>query len=220
MLQPNEIIRSNRRTLSVSIDCFARITVRAPKRCGDERILAFLKEKEAWILRKQAQIKKNALSLPPEDLNGYSFPLLGKSCTIRLTDETRIRYDTQNAELYIPRKNARDRLVRWLKENAKRILTAVTEQKSVQMQTQYRSVTISSARTRWGTCAYDNALRYTFRLLYAPKEVIEYVVVHELAHTKHKDHSASFWNEVKKYIPDYKEKRKWLKERGVLMQIF
>ena len=85
---------------------------------------------------------------------------------------------------------------KWLKENAKRIFTQRTAYWADIMQTRYRSVSVSSARSRWGSCTADNALRYTFRLLYADKSLIDYVVVHELAHTKHKNHSPRFLAEV------------------------
>jgi predicted metal-dependent hydrolase len=84
----------------------------------------------------------------------------------------------------------------------------------------YQSVSVTSARSRWGSCSGKNAIRYSFRLLYAPKEVIEYVTVHELAHTKHKNHSKAFWAEVATYVPDWKSKRNWLKTHGWLMEIF
>jgi predicted metal-dependent hydrolase len=84
----------------------------------------------------------------------------------------------------------------------------------------YTSITITSAKTRWGSCSGDNALRYTYRLLYCPKEIIDYVVVHELAHTVEHNHSKRFWQVVERYIPDWKERRKWLKAHGILMEIF
>lgn len=160
------------------------------------------------------------MRLPPENLDGYTFLLLGKTCEIRLTNERYIRFDSENNVLYLPEKNARKRLVSWLKENAKRIFTQTSLETAKRMGVTFQSVEISSARTRWGSCSQENAIRYSFRLLYAPKEVIEYVVVHELAHVKHKNHSPAFWREVGNYVPDYKTRRKWLKERGILMQIF
>ena len=220
MITPDEIIRSNRKTISVSVDCFSRVTVRAPKRCSEERIFAFLQQREAWIVRKKSEMAQAGMRLPPEDLDGYVFTLLGKSCEIRLTDRSSVIYDEQLPRLYLPRKNARNRLVKWLKENALRIFTKVTETKAKEMCTAYQSVSVSSARTRWGTCSFDNKIRYSFRLLYTPKEIIEYVVVHELAHTKHKNHSPSFWNEVRAHMPDYAQRRKWLKQHGILMRIF
>lgn len=220
MIQPDEIIRSNRKTLSISVDSFGRLTVRAPMHCGEERIFAFLREKEAWILRKQKERATFGIQPPPENLDGYTLLILGKEYTLSLIDGSKIGLNTEGGILYLPKKNAQTCLVRWLKENAKRILTAVTAQTAERMGTSFRSVTITSARSRWGSCSYDNALRYSFRLLYAPKEVVEYVTVHELAHTKHKNHSKSFWTEVAKYCPDWKEKRNWLKRHSALMQLF
>ena len=220
MITPDKIIRSNRKTISVQVDGFGVVTVRAPMRCGDERIFAFLQDKERWIVRQKQKMSGTGMRLPPENLDEYSFLLLGKSCTVCLTDEQFIRFDAQTNRIFLPNKNARQKLVKWLKENALRIFTQAVNERAKQMQTPFQSVDISSARTRWGVCTGDNKLRFSFRLLYAEKDVIDYVVVHELAHVKHKNHGKAFWAEVAKYVPDYKQKRKWLKDRAYLMQIF
>ncbi len=220
MIQPDEIIRSSRKTLSLTIDPFGRLIVRAPRSCKEERIFQFIQEKERWILRKKAEMQGAGMRLPPENLNGYEFLLLGNLCRICLIEGKNISYDGENKIVYLPERNARIRLIKWLKENAKRIFMQITEEKAKQMQAQFQSVTICNAKSKWGSCSFDNKLRYTFRLIYAPKEVIEYVVIHELAHTKYKNHSPLFWTEVEKYVPDWKEKRKWLKTHGILMKIF
>lgn len=220
MIQPDEIIRSNRKTLAITVDSFGRLIVRAPMRYSKERIFAFIEEKENWILRKKSEKQGAGIQLPPENLNGYPLMLLGKKCTVRVVQTAKVGYDAEANEIYLPEKNPRDRLIKWLKNNAKRIFTEVTARTAVTMGTSYRSVTVTSARSRWGSCSGENAIRYSFRLLYAPKEVIEYVVVHELAHTKHKNHSKAFWAEVATYVPDWKTKRKWLKLHGALMEIF
>ena len=167
-----------------------------------------------------AERAQSAVVLPGDDLDSYSFLLLGEQCTIFLTDEKKISYNQNARNLFLPKKDTKKRLVQWLKENAARILTSLTQQIADRMQTSYKSVTISYAKTKWGSCSFDNAIRYSYRLLYAPKDVIEYVVLHELAHTKHKNHSPRFWAEVEKYMPDWKQKRGWLKGHGALMQIF
>ena len=128
MIKPDEIIRSNRKTLSLSIDFFGRVIVRAPKRFSEERIFAFIREKEDWILRKKAQMEGAGVRLPPENLDGYKLLLLGNFCKISLIDEKFVRYDKENSRLYLPKSGATDRLKKWLKENAKRILSSVTEQ--------------------------------------------------------------------------------------------
>ncbi len=220
MVTPDKIVYSNRKTLSISVDVFGRLTVRAPRRYSRERIDAFLKEKEGWIYKKQAERKGAGMRLPPENLHGYVFSLLGEDAEIRLYEGEKIAFEKEKGLLYLPEKKSRERLVKWLKENAKRILSTVTAQWAATMQVSYRSVTITSARTRWGCCTAENALRYTFRLLYCPREIIEYVVVHELAHTLQKNHSPQFWREVEKYIPDWRARRKWLKAHGIFMEIF
>lgn len=160
------------------------------------------------------------MRLPPENLDGYAFCLLGRDWKIRLIGGEKIALDEQNLTLFLPHKNARERLVKWLKENAKRILTAVTKQKAKEMGLQFASVSIGSARKRWGSCNALREIHYTFRLIYAPKEVVEYVVVHELCHIRQMNHSQAFWREVGKYCQDYKQKRAWLKTRGILLEIF
>ena len=220
MVQPDKIVRSNRKTLAISVDTFGRLIVRAPKKCAEDRIFAFLQEKEGWILRKQAERKGAGTALPPENLDGYTFLLLGKNTKICLYEDKKVGYDAENGCIFLPKENAKERLVKWLKENAKRILASVTERKALEMGVSYKSISITRARTRGGPCSGDNALRYTFRLLYCPKEITEYVVVHELSHIRHKNHSKRFWEEVEKYVPDWKIRRKWLKSHGILMEIF
>jgi len=70
---------------------------------------------------------------------------------------------------------------------------------------------ITNARKRWGSCSVKGNLNFTWRLIMAPLQVIDYVVVHELVHIKEKNHSKNFWNHVSSYLPDYKQKRKELK---------
>lgn len=220
MIRPDQIIRSRRRTLSVSVNPFGQVIVRAPLRCGEERIFSFLSEKENWILKQKSKMKEAGISLPQENLDGYRFLLLGKFCTIRLYDGERIRYDERRTEIFLPERENRNKLVIWLKKNARRIFSAIAERRAAEMGTSYPSLSVTSAKTRWGSCSYNNALHFSFRLLYAPIEVIDYVAVHELSHTFYKNHGREFWATVERYVPDYKKKRAWLKEKSLLMEIF
>ena len=220
MIKADEIIRSDRRTLSVCVDALGKITVRAPRRCSDARIEAFLTDKADWIARAVAKTNGAGTRLPTENLNGYVFPLLGVETQIVLTDEKNIRYDDKEKRLYLPSDKSKEQLVKWLKENAKRILSKLTATWAEQMNVQYQSVSITSARTRWGSCSGKNAVHYPFRLLYLPREIIEYVVVHELAHTVHKNHSKAFWTFVERYVPNWRARRETLKAAGWLTYLF
>ncbi len=234
---PDECVRSNRKTLSICVDGQGRLIVRAPMRCGEEQIAAFLQEKEKWIVKKQTERRENSILLPSDNLDGYSFLLLGEKVTISLTEGKRILYFGEKVtisltegkrilyfakekQLYLPSDKPKERLVKWLKENAKRIFRKVTDEYAEKMGVRYTSISVTSARTRWGSCSANNVLRYTFRLLYCPRELIEYVVVHELAHIRYKNHSKAFWTEVEKFIPDCKLRRRQLKQYGGVMDIF
>lgn len=79
----------------------------------------------------------------------------------------------------------------------------------------YGRITMRNQRTRWGSCSSDGNLNFNCRLLFVPPELVDYVVVHELAHRRHMDHSPAFWQEVEKYMPDYRERRKRLKQYSI-----
>ena len=220
MIVPDEIYRSARKTLSILVDATGRLIVRAPLRCSEARILAFIEKKSAWIKARQERAEKIRDFLPKKELNGFQFSLLGKLCKIEKTSEKRLRFDATQNVLYLPSVSDEDVIVRWLKKYAKEIFAQSTFAWASKMNASYKAVGVSSAKKRWGSCSANNTLRFSFRLIYAPKDIIDYVVVHELAHTFHKNHGKLFWVMVKRYCPDWKIKRKWLKDHGYLMEIF
>ncbi|MEE1113446.1 MAG: M48 family metallopeptidase [Eubacterium sp.] len=85
---------------------------------------------------------------------------------------------------------------------------------AAQMGVTYGRITIRNQRTRWGSCSANGNLNFNCLLMLAPPEVLDYVIVHELAHRKQMNHSALFWNEVETVLPDYRVRRKWLKDNG------
>ena len=101
-----------------------------------------------------------------------------------------------------------------LKKNAKIIITPRVEILSEIMGVNYDKLTVKLQKTRFGSCSTKKNLNFNAVIALMPKDISDYVIVHELAHLKHMNHSASFWKEVEKIIPDYKDKRKWLKENG------
>ena len=78
----------------------------------------------------------------------------------------------------------------------------------------YRNITIREQKTRWGSCSSEKNLNFNWKLILAPPEVLDYVVVHELCHRREMNHSQAFWKEVEKILPDYRERQKWLKDNG------
>lgn len=104
-----------------------------------------------------------------------------------------------------------EKILEFYKEKSKEIITPIVEEKSKVMQLFPTSLKYRNNKSRWGSCSYKNGINLNINLLKFPIEVIEYVVIHELAHIKHKNHSKKFWSLVEKYSPNYKECEKILK---------
>ena len=100
----------------------------------------------------------------------------------------------------------------FLRQKARNLLPGLVNRYAVQMDVQPAGITITGARTRFGSCSPKNRLSFSFRLMDYPMEAIEYVVVHELAHILHKNHSAAFYAEIEKILPDWRERNKLLKQ--------
>ena len=107
----------------------------------------------------------------------------------------------------------------WYKGKAKAYIEERVRHYSGVLNLYPEHVRIGSARSRWGSCSHKNHLSFTWRLIMAPHSVIDYVVIHELAHIKEKNHSNRFWNLVEEIVPDYGTHRKWLRKKGHLLNI-
>ena len=99
-------------------------------------------------------------------------------------------------------------------QKAKEIIPRRTAYFAARMGVSYGRITIREQKTRWGSCSSKKNLNFNWKLLLAPPEVLDYVVVHELCHLKQMNHSRAFWAEVAAILPDYKERKKWLREHG------
>ena len=101
-----------------------------------------------------------------------------------------------------------------LRERAKSVLAQRTADFARQVGVTYGRITVRDQKTRWGSCSQTGNLNFNFRLILAPPEVLDYVVVHELCHRRQMNHFAQFWQEVARVLPDYRERKAWLTENG------
>ena len=104
---------------------------------------------------------------------------------------------------------------RELKKNAKKVITPRVQYFACIMDVSYDRISIRFQQTRFGSCSTKSNLNFNAVVALMPSDILDYVIVHELAHLKQMNHSPAFWSEVEKVIPDYKNKRKWLKANGI-----
>jgi len=216
LLIPTKIVKSKRRTLSLVINNAGDFIVRAPLSYKDSVIFDFINKKADWIIKKRTEMLANKIQ-PLEFKNGQTLRLLNKEYVILLSSikSVKVRENT----LILPINNTRIRLIAYLK----RMLKKIVEEKINQINKIYgfkiNRISISSAKTNWGSCSHNDKLHFTYRLALCPLDVIDYIIVHELCHTKVKNHSIRFWKLVKSIMPNYKTFERWLKDNKSIMNL-
>jgi predicted metal-dependent hydrolase len=211
----NKIIEFNvqygkREKLSIHIDSFGFITVKAPKDTSKEIIVSAIESKGKWILEKIHEIGVARETPKAREYHAQGkFLYLGKECFLHeLIDSSELNEEA-------------------LKRNLKKFYitsckTIVGERIKVyqeQLKVKPKIIEIVESKVKWGSCSSDKKLTFNFRLAMAPIEVIDYVIIHELCHLIHMNHDRSFWRRVGSIMPDYKEKEEFLARYGHSMSL-
>ena len=212
MIEKNyELRRSNRRTLALTLDRQGRLIAHAPLRMPLRTIEAFILEKQDWIARKRQE-----LSAAGSRMSGFSLEEGG--CIPYLGGRVRISYDSvrratmQDGVLTLPRTGRpTQQVLNWLAEQARRELPAYVEKWAHRMQVYPTALSFGYAKARYGSMTSDGRMRLNVALMHFPPQYIDYVVVHELAHRVHPDHSPAFHAYVESVLPGAGQLRKEMK---------
>lgn len=186
----------------------AKLVVRAPVDTPIDYIKSLVQKKKEWITEKQQDIaRRNASYTAKQFVNGESFLYLGDSYMLEVSGRER-QVDLKDGRLVLPEKElskAREKIIRWYKDEALRIIRERVVYYSQMTGIKYKSVGISNARRRWGSCGPKGSLNFAWRLVMAPLRAIDYAVVHELAHIGFANHSKEYWTRVRTIMPDYEK---------------
>ncbi len=209
-----QLIRSKRKTLSLQINRNAQLIVRAPHRLPIQQIEVFIQNKSNWIKQK-TQALQNQIIKKPDYLTGEKFLYLGNRYPLirQTTLNNRLVFDGKVFKLS-HNSDAASEFYRWYKSAFKKIALPRLDYYSDLYQLKYNKIHLKKQKTLWGSCSSTNNINLNYLLTGAPMSAIDYVIVHELSHIKHKNHSQDFWNLVQSILPDYKTARKWLKDNG------
>lgn len=218
----DKIIRTKRRTFGLRVGSDATLTVRAPLRADIKLIEKIVAEKSAWITKKQEEALKKGKDVVTHQFEaGESFYCLGQGYPLTIAEQGKtLTFESDN--FFLPQKysyKGKEVFIKWYKAKALSYIQERVDYYSNQMGLSYKSIRISSAKKRWGSCSGKKNLGFSWRLILAAPEIIDYVVVHELAHLKHHNHAKTFWLYVESILPNYKVSKKRLKENGHLLAI-
>jgi len=226
------LLKTKRKTIGIIIDRNGEVRVHAPYRVSEKQICEAVKKRANWIIKKVNEVKaRNSNLTCRQFVSGEKLLYHGKEYTLVIMErdfgkpEVLIKEDFM--EVYIPRglpaeigkQVIKETLIKWYRQRFAETAKEKLEKYSKQLRTAPCKTMIKSQKTRWGSCSKKGNINLNWRLIMAPDNIIDYVIVHELCHLKVMNHSKDFWNLVKSVLPDYPERRKWLKENGYRLAI-
>lgn len=212
--------RAKQLRLSVHMDGRAELVV--PWRVSYKAAERFLAEKQAWLQEALARHSVLRQDMPVRQyVTGETVPCFDCAYTLDVEyDRTRQRSHIQANGLTLNVKGKDKEMVRlalvsWYKKEAQNYFTVRSHDFAEILGVTIQTIAISGAKTQWGSCKESTGrLSFNWKLLLAPADIADYVVAHEVAHMKHQNHSPDFWDVVESLMPDYKERRTWLKKNG------
>jgi len=224
---------SRRRTISICIDEKADIIVSAPFYSSEKDIFGFIRQKAGWIIDKQRESQENKEYLSRKRFqDGRKFLFLGKKYRLEVgigeNKRTIVDFDGIRWNVTVPRsisaekieQSVKKSMVKWYRQQAEEILGGRLFYYSRIMGLEPEKVAIKSLKRLWGNCDYNKrAIHLNWQVILSPVKVVDYIIVHELSHLVHPNHSSRFWKKVEKYLPDYKAQKEWLRENSLEMTL-
>lgn len=228
----NLIKSTRRRSLEISISSSLAVEVRAPSFMPHKEICDFINQKAPWILARLQEARENKAFIDQKGYtDGQEFLFLGMKYPLNIiqvnVNKPRVEFTGQiwriSIPLSMPVKQDRlikSMLIRWYKSQAKELFGGRVFHFSRLMGLQPLRVCIKTQKSLWGSCGLQHkSINLNWKLILTPISVLDYVIVHELAHLEFPNHSKRFWKKVAKYIPDYKNRQQWLKNNHLDMEM-
>lgn len=220
---PQYTIRKHKRAKYIKLRAHARrgLEITIPYRYKLNDVSTLLEENKEWIIKQLAQLPVPAKLTLPDEIN-----------CVALDEVWQVRYLQSDAKLKLyvnpahelvivgdinDKSTCQKLLLLWVRKHAKQFLERELQQLSEYTGLQYSRITIRSQQSVWGSCTAKKALNLNDRLLFLPLKLVRYVVIHELCHTQHHNHSAAFWNLVARFAPAWRTHRRELREANRYM---
>ena len=214
-----DVKRTNRKkTASIKIEQGV-VQVIVPQNLPQKEIDDLLKQKSDWIRQKLIIQQSVPLSTPKEFVSGESFSYLGRNYRLKVLtgDLQPVKLKQGYLQVTVPMEQKSDQaLIRkllqdWYLDRASDKLEQKSIKYSEQMGVQPTKIKVKEYKSRWGSCNSRGEISYNWKIIMTPHRIVDYLVVHELSHLIHHNHSKQYWNQVRSIVPDYQDRRDWLK---------
>lgn len=215
--------KSDRRTTSIYIERDGSVSVLAPKPFNMERVEAVLEKKRRWIYRSIAEWEDlNRTRVRREYVNGESFLYLGSGYQLQIVSGQASPLVLKNGKFCLDRAavdEAPKHFREFYKVKLRKRLESRVSGYANSLGLIPSAIKVLELKNRWGSCSTSGALNIHWKCAMLPLIVLDYVVVHELAHLKYPNHTPAFWRKVEKVMPQYEEQKQWLKFNGAGMSL-
>lgn len=222
---------SRRRTASIVIHPERGVVVHTPRRYTRAWVEDFLREKSRWVLRHIARLERERTRKAAQSWRqGAEVPYLGRRYTLRFVldggqggvrledDAIAVGLSLEGSALPFD-EEIKVRMAAWYREQAAQLLTARVGHFKGMLGVDPQKIRVKQQKRRWGSCSAKGALNFNWQLILAPLDILDYVVVHELCHLLVLNHSARFWQHVEGILPDYRERRRWLRKNDFTLTL-
>jgi predicted metal-dependent hydrolase len=218
-----EVRRSDRRkTLQITVERTGALLIVAPPKADKRQLVDFVREKLVWIHTKIEE-KSRLQQRPPikEFVEGEGFLYLGKSYKLHLVEKQLVDLSLQNGRFCFRKASlhrAREIFVAWYTRRAQDWFERQVAEQAYRMGVVVKEVRVQDLGYRWASFGTGGRVSFHWKTVLLPPRIAQYVVVHELAHGLHPNHSADFWIKVEQHLPDWRWRKAWLAENGIQVE--
>ena len=214
---------SRARCMRILVGRERQLEVIVPRYVPGRAVEELLEERRAWIERHLAEaraVARRAARLSVER-SGCVW-LAGEPVAVERRNGERSNAELRHGRLVVagPDEDVAAAIGRWYRREARRLIGESAQREAERLSLRYRSIAIRDQRTRWGSCSRRGVLSFSWRLVLAPRGVLEYVVVHELCHLREPNHSRGFWQLVDEALPGWRVEARWLREHGAALHAY
>ncbi|ACS79723.1 M48 family metallopeptidase [Maridesulfovibrio salexigens] len=220
------LTRSKRKTASLHIERNGSVSLMIPEGLSDTEADGIIESKLYWIYKSLAEWEDlNAAKVKREFVSGEGFLYLGRSYRLKFVEEQRAPLMLKNGYFCLRTSKAarqvepHEAFKEFYRTKGKDRIPERVELYRKKLGVKPSTVRVMELKHRWASCSDNGALNFHWKCMMAPLLILDYIVVHELAHLIHPRHTTAFWNEVDKVLPDYLERKEWLKKRGAEMDL-
>ncbi|PYG28561.1 M48 family metallopeptidase [Pelagimonas varians] len=192
-----------------------RVTLTLPNKVPESQGMAFLREKETWL---RSHLSKRDVDVAVA--LGTQIPVEGEMLRIEPGSGRSLQRSDGALRVPGPEDRVAARVKGWLRTLARDRLAEACDEYAQRLGRPYDRLTLRDTRSRWGSCTHDGGLMFSWRLILADREILDYVAAHEVAHLAEMNHSPAFWAQVERIYGDWKPARTWLRENGAALHRF